>query len=355
MASIEELIQNLASDNMEIKYEACKQLQSMEELPKEAINALLQASADPNPLISSAANKALHGHNIGSNAVPNEINPDRISKPNMAILEFKPINKDKVWSFVVIGRSIKLVFSNPRVWLFSIWIVLFSYLPMYLSTGNTAIECIEILLIPVSLIAEAALMVIVYYAYLGGFIKPSLALRRGRKTLGRLFVVGILFGILFIFPLLCFSFTNSTTIQSNSVQMVTYVYIPLITSLLIPLLALAQRSIVINNESLLPSLKISISMYARNLIPVIVLPIIFRIVRLVGFGTVATLITGAADLPNSIFAQLDYSTYMDLISIPMVIFLVCLYELILVPIESSAYTIAFMDIDNRTSRTRKNR
>ena len=59
MADIEKLIQDLQSDDLEIKYNACKQLEIEPHLTKEAIEALRVAFHDPDPLIAVAANRAL--------------------------------------------------------------------------------------------------------------------------------------------------------------------------------------------------------------------------------------------------------------------------------------------------------
>lgn len=62
MADIEKLIQDLQSDDIEIRYDACKQLQVESQLPDEAIDALLIASKDPDPLISVAVQRVIKSH-----------------------------------------------------------------------------------------------------------------------------------------------------------------------------------------------------------------------------------------------------------------------------------------------------
>lgn len=62
MAGIDKLIQDLQSDDLEISYDACKQLQVEAQLPEEAIDALRIASKDPEPLIAIAAHRALESH-----------------------------------------------------------------------------------------------------------------------------------------------------------------------------------------------------------------------------------------------------------------------------------------------------
>ncbi|MHA2403445.1 MAG: hypothetical protein ACXADH_10685, partial [Candidatus Kariarchaeaceae archaeon] len=62
MANIEKLIQDLQSDDLVTRYNACKQLESEPQLPEGAIQALQIASKDPDPLISVTANRALEVH-----------------------------------------------------------------------------------------------------------------------------------------------------------------------------------------------------------------------------------------------------------------------------------------------------
>ena len=63
MADIEKLIQDLQSDDLELRYNACKQLGVEKNLSKEAIEALLIASTDPDPLIAVTANRAMGSQN----------------------------------------------------------------------------------------------------------------------------------------------------------------------------------------------------------------------------------------------------------------------------------------------------
>ena len=64
MANIEQLIQDLQSDDLETRYNACKQLENEPELTEDAIEALQEATEDPDPLISVAANRALEAHKL---------------------------------------------------------------------------------------------------------------------------------------------------------------------------------------------------------------------------------------------------------------------------------------------------
>lgn len=62
MADIDKLIQDLQSDDIEKRYDACKQLRGESSLPEEAIYALRKASKGPDPLISFAALRAFESH-----------------------------------------------------------------------------------------------------------------------------------------------------------------------------------------------------------------------------------------------------------------------------------------------------
>ena len=343
---IDELIQDLKSGDLEKRYDACKRLQSMEEIPTEAINALINASADPEPLISITAIEALNKHKVESKDPPIDNNPNQKTKSAMIVLEWTPIKRDKFWHVSVLSKGLSLVFKNPIVWLLSLWIVLFRDLPSYLSADNLAIDCVQILTIPITIIAEAALIVVIYYSSLGGFIKFSLSLRRGIKTLGRLILVYILTGLIYFVPSLFNFFITRNLLSEVSLLQVSWVYIPLIFSIFLPIVAFTIRSIVINDESFLFSLKISLSMYGWNFIPVIVFPIIFIFLRVITFGFAATVVSGFSDFPGSMFAQLNYNEMMNIYAIPSAIFLMSLFEFILIPIESSAYTIAFLDLSD---------
>lgn len=62
MANIEELIQDLQSDDLETRYNACKQLELEPQLTESAIKALQIATKDPDPLVSVSASRALEVH-----------------------------------------------------------------------------------------------------------------------------------------------------------------------------------------------------------------------------------------------------------------------------------------------------
>lgn len=70
MADIEKLIQDLQSDDLENKYNACKQLKNEPQLPEEAIEALHVASNDPEPLIAATANRALENYEPNTTSFP---------------------------------------------------------------------------------------------------------------------------------------------------------------------------------------------------------------------------------------------------------------------------------------------
>ena len=73
MADIDNLILDLQSDDLEKRYEACKQLQIESQLPDEAIDALHLASKDPNPLIAVTANRALESQ---KSVIPENLHAD---------------------------------------------------------------------------------------------------------------------------------------------------------------------------------------------------------------------------------------------------------------------------------------
>lgn len=74
MADIEKLIQDLQSDDLEKRYDACKQLQGESYLPEEALDALHKVSNDPDPLIVVASQRALSRHTEVSYILPKETN-----------------------------------------------------------------------------------------------------------------------------------------------------------------------------------------------------------------------------------------------------------------------------------------
>ena len=62
MPEFEILIEDLKSSDLELRYLACKSLRAQGQLPPEAVNALQEASADPEPLVSGTAQLALLRH-----------------------------------------------------------------------------------------------------------------------------------------------------------------------------------------------------------------------------------------------------------------------------------------------------
>jgi hypothetical protein len=81
MTDIAQLIQDLQIPDLEQRYSACKSLQEQAQLPPEAVQALQEASQDPEPLISCAANRALQRHE------PHPADPYSLDEPYLGFRE----------------------------------------------------------------------------------------------------------------------------------------------------------------------------------------------------------------------------------------------------------------------------
>ena len=119
MADIETLIKDLKSGDLEIRYNACKELENELHLTDEAINALRVASYDPDPLIAVAANKLLRNQK---------------SKPSSKLNSSRPQDSEQV----ITKRA------SPLLTIENIGLIMLSALTAFLLCfGGPAVFCVN--------------------------------------------------------------------------------------------------------------------------------------------------------------------------------------------------------------------
>ncbi|MBX3035394.1 MAG: HEAT repeat domain-containing protein [Anaerolineales bacterium] len=72
MDNIEKYLEDLKSTSANRRFEACKSLRRMKEIPESAVNALLETANDTDFLVAWEAKKALKSHNIPIETYANE-------------------------------------------------------------------------------------------------------------------------------------------------------------------------------------------------------------------------------------------------------------------------------------------
>lgn len=101
MADIGILIHDLQNADLEDRYAACKSLWEQDQLPPEAVNALQEAAADPEPLVSVTARRALLRHE------PRAADPDPIDELNLDLQ--RPFTSREIFQIIALSVVIALL------------------------------------------------------------------------------------------------------------------------------------------------------------------------------------------------------------------------------------------------------
>ncbi|MBL8091212.1 MAG: hypothetical protein JNJ43_12835 [Anaerolineales bacterium] len=92
MDNIEKYLEDLKSTSANRRFEACKSLRRIKEIPESAVNALLETTNDTDFLVAWEAKKALKSHNVPIETHSNEFDASQSKKasifPLLAVLCF---------------------------------------------------------------------------------------------------------------------------------------------------------------------------------------------------------------------------------------------------------------------------
>jgi hypothetical protein len=147
MTEFEQIIQDLQSDDLETRYNACKQLQAAPQLSTDGIEALRAATNDIDPLVALSACRALVAHDESFNSIiqlpPAQWAAERYSPRPTYLYQYKLPQDNFLRNIFVSGSaliafisSFSLLSRSPGYTEASIWVPLAPILLIFSSLGS---------------------------------------------------------------------------------------------------------------------------------------------------------------------------------------------------------------------------
>jgi hypothetical protein len=240
-----------------------------------------------------------------------------------------------------------MAITSPLIWLFSFLLIITGditgYIYQVFQTKSVLLDCLQLLLFPISFLVDAALIYVVGKKHLSQDVGFSTALQYARRFWGRLLLVLIpILAISLPFLMMIFWISSRILFPQESRAHIFQISLTISAPFVNPLHFFANREIVLRDGKVIDSFKSAGDFYFQHPTLVLVLIFFFAVCQHLIFGISATIATGFLNLPESLLILFDPADQAIIFSHPLPILLSSLASIPLVAIESSTYTLAYL-------------